>query len=56
MKDLETSLDTRLTTVIPEDQRVVRAAINKGMPFVISHSGCGSVHEHQPDDRRPGAD
>lgn len=38
IKDLETTLDTHLTAVIPEDQRVVRAAINKGMPFVIGHS------------------
>lgn len=36
IKDLETTLDTRLTAVIPEDQRVVKTAINKGMPFVIS--------------------
>ncbi len=36
VKDLETTLETRLTATIPEDQRVVRTAINKGMPFVIS--------------------
>ena len=37
VKDLETALDGRLTAMIPEDQRVVRTAINKGMPFVIGH-------------------
>ncbi len=39
VKDLETTLDVRLSAAIPEDQRVVRNAINKGMPFVIGQPG-----------------
>ncbi|SMP65132.1 AAA family ATPase [Anoxynatronum buryatiense] len=41
VKDLETTLDTHLTAAIPEDQRVVRTAINKGQPFVISQPNAG---------------
>ncbi|RQD72262.1 MAG: response regulator [Tindallia sp. MSAO_Bac2] len=38
IKDLEETLDTRLSATIPEDQRVVRTAINKGLPFVINQA------------------
>lgn len=36
--DLEKTLNTVLTALIPEDQKIVRNAINKGLPFVLSHA------------------
>ncbi|MBO8137539.1 MAG: response regulator [Desulfotomaculum sp.] len=38
IKDLEKTLNTTLTAIIPEDQKTVRNSINKGLPFVMSQS------------------
>jgi pilus assembly protein CpaE len=37
IKELEKTLNTSCTGIIPEDQRTVKNAINKGVPFVMSH-------------------
>lgn len=36
--DLEKTLGTAMTAIIPEDQKTVRNAINKGLPFVLSQN------------------
>ncbi|MBM7855620.1 pilus assembly protein CpaE [Desulfohalotomaculum tongense] len=38
IKDLEKTLGITLTAAIPEDQKTVRNAINKGLPFVMNQS------------------
>lgn len=37
--DLEKSLSTGLSAIIPEDRKTVRDAINKGLPFVMARAG-----------------
>lgn len=36
--DLEKSINTGLTAVVPDDRKTVRSSINKGLPFVMSHA------------------
>ena len=38
-RDLETFLNKVMEAVIPEDQKTVRSAINKGLPFVMNQAG-----------------
>jgi pilus assembly protein CpaE len=48
VKDLEKTLGTNMTSIVPEDQKVVRSAINKGLPFILSQAGSKaalSIHD-----------
>ena len=36
--DLEKTLGLNMAAIIPEDQKIVRAAINKGLPFVLTQA------------------
>ncbi len=36
-KDLENNLGLRMSGAVPDDQKIVKNAINKGIPFVLSH-------------------
>ena len=37
VKQIEKTLGLTLTAVVPEDFKTVKNAINKGVPFVMSH-------------------
>lgn len=36
--DLEKSINTGLTAIIPDDRKTVRSSINKGLPFIMSQA------------------
>lgn len=39
VKDLEKTLNTNMTALVVEDQKTVKSAVNKGLPFVLSQPG-----------------
>jgi pilus assembly protein CpaE len=36
VKEVEKTLDTKLTAVMPDDEKTVRVSVNKGIPFMMS--------------------